>query len=75
MKNELPVVDKDMSVPSDYQIHQHSASTWTASKLENGLRYSLQAVNGEAKLFRRPYRAAAYCRKHAQKKLSYRQAL
>jgi hypothetical protein len=70
---ELP--EKDMAVPTGYQIHQHTPSTWTASKLEAGLRYSLLASNGEAKLFRRPYRAVAYCREHARKKLSYREFL
>jgi len=71
--NALP--ENDMAVPHDYQIHRRSTSTWTASKLESGLRMTLLGSNGEAKLFRRPYKAAVYCREHHRKKLSYREAL
>ena len=66
---------KDMSLPEGYQVYQRSAATWTASKLENGLRMTLQGSNGQPKLFRRPERAAAYCREHSRRNLSYREPL
>lgn len=66
---------KDMSLPEGYEVYQHSAATWTTSKLENGLRMTLQGSNGQPKLFRSPSRAAAYCREHRRRNLSYREAL